>query len=290
MFGHSHRFAASFEPTEIGEGGSLGRLGALEVRLARSTAEVRAAQALRYRVFYGEMQATAALRTFLRRRDADAFDRYCDHLLVVDHDDIEIRPFRKARPRIVGTYRLLRQTVAERHRGFYTASEFAIEPLLARHVGREFLELGRSCVMKPYRSKRTVELLWQGIWAYVLDHGVDAMIGCASFEGTDPDALALPLSFLHHHAPADRDWQVEARPERAISMNRLPIEAVDMRAALGGMPPLIKGYLRLGAMVGRGAVVDRPFGTTDVMIMLPVERISERYVRYYGSDASRHAA
>ena len=291
MFGLSNTFPATHaRGIEAGEGAPLGYLGALEVRLARSAAEVRAAQALRYRVFYGEMQATADPRTFLRRRDVDAFDRYCDHLLVLDHDDVEIRPFRKARPRIVGTYRLLRQTVAERHRGFYTAGEFAIEPLLARHAGLEFLELGRSCVMKPYRSKRTVELLWQGIWAYVLNHGIDAMIGCASFEGTDPDALALPLSFLHHHASADSDWRVDARPERAVAMNRLPIETVDMRSALAGMPPLIKGYLRLGAMIGRGAVVDRPFGTTDVMIVLPVDRISERYVRYYGAGASRYAA
>ncbi|MCM5553856.1 GNAT family N-acetyltransferase [Pleomorphomonas sp. NRK KF1] len=291
MFGLSNAYPARrLRGSETGDGASLGYLGALEVRLARTAGEVRAVQALRYRVFYGEMQATADPRTLLRRRDADAFDRYCDHLLVLDHDDVEIRPFRRARPCIVGTYRLLRQKVAERHRGFYTAGEFSIEPLLARHAGLEFLELGRSCVMKAYRSKRTVELLWQGIWAYVLNNGVDAMIGCASFEGTDPNTLALPLSFLHHHASADTDWLVEARPERAVSMNRLPIEAVDMRAALAGMPPLIKGYLRLGAMVGRGAVVDHPFGTTDVMIVLPVDRISERYVRYYGADASRHVA
>ncbi len=291
MFGLPGTFPATQARQLVaGDGAPLGRMGSLEVRLARSAAEVRAAQALRYSIFYGEMQATADSRTLLRRRDADAFDRYCDHLLVVDHDDMEIRPFRRPRPRIVGTYRLLRQKVAERHDGFYTAGEFALQPLLARHAGLEFLELGRSCVMKPYRSKRTVELLWQGIWAYVLNHGIDAMIGCASFEGTDPDALALPLSFLHHHASADGDWWVEARPERAVTMNRLPIEAVDMRAALTGMPPLIKGYLRLGAMVGRGAVVDRPFGTTDVMIVLPVDRISERYVRYYGADASRYAA
>ena len=290
MFEQSNLMSTPCGRSEAGERGSLGRLGALEARLARSAAEVRDAQALRYRVFYGEMRARASLPTALRRRDADAFDRCCDHLLVLDHDDVEIRPFRRARPRIVGTYRLLRQKVAERHRGFYTAGEFAIEPLLNRHDGLEFLELGRSCVMKTYRGKRTVELLWQGIWAYALNHGVDAMIGCASFEGTDPDALALPLSFLHHHASADADWLVEARPERAVAMNRLPIEAVDMRAALAGMPPLIKGYLRLGAMVGRGAVVDRPFGTTDVMIVLPVDRISERYVRYYGADAGRYAA
>ena len=106
MFGLPGTFPATYaKQTTDGMGAPLGRIGALEVRLARSAAEVRAAQALRYRVFYGEMQATADPRTFLRRRDADAFDRYCDHLLVLDHDDVEIRPFRKARPRIVGTYR-----------------------------------------------------------------------------------------------------------------------------------------------------------------------------------------
>jgi putative hemolysin len=268
---------------------SLGRLGSLEVRLASTPAEVRAAQALRYRVFYEEMSAFPDARTLWRRRDADAFDRICDHLLVLDHDDLEARPFRKARPRVVGTYRLLRQEVAERHNGFYTAGEFDIEPLLARHRGLNFLELGRSCVMKPYRTKRTVELLWHGIWAYALRHDIDAMIGCASFEGTDPSRLALPLSFLHHHAAPDADWHVEALPGRGATMNRLPIEAVDMKAALASLPPLVKGYLRLGAMIGRGAVVDEQFGTVDVLVLLPVDRISERYVKYYGADASRYA-
>ncbi|WP_237152803.1 GNAT family N-acetyltransferase [Oryzibacter oryziterrae] len=268
----------------------LGRIGALEVRLAVSKSEIRAAQALRYKVFYEEMGAIADAKTLLRRRDKDGFDKYCDHLLVLDHDEIEIRPFRKARPRIVGTYRLLRQEVAEAHKGFYTAGEFDIAPMLERHHGFNFLELGRSCVLKPYRTKRTVELLWHGIWAYALKHGVDAMMGCASFEGTDLDRLALPLSFLHHHAPAPSEWLVEALPERAASMNRLPIEAVDMKKALAEMPPLIKGYLRLGAMIGRGAVVDHQFGTTDVLIVLPVDRISDRYVKHYGADAGRYAA
>ena len=269
---------------------SLGRLGALEVRLARTSAEVRAAQALRYRVFYEEMSALPDSRAMLTRRDTDGFDRICDHLLVIDHDDVEVRPFRKARPRVVGTYRLLRQSVAERHGGFYTAREFDIAPLLARHADLDFLELGRSCVLKPYRTKRTVELLWHGIWAYALRHGVDAMIGCASFEGTDPSRLALPLSFLHHHAAAVADWRVGALPGRGVTMNRLPIEAVDMKAALATLPPLVKGYLRLGAMIGEGAVIDEPFGTTDVLVLLPVARISERYVRYYGADAGRYAA
>ena len=111
---------------------------------------------------------------------------------------------------VVGTYRLLRQEVAERHDGFYSAGEFDIGGLIARHPGLQFLELGRSCVLPPYRNKRTVELLWHGIWTYVRQHHLDVMIGCASLEGTDPDALALPLSFLHHLRRAPEDWRAGA--------------------------------------------------------------------------------
>jgi putative hemolysin len=268
---------------------TLGRIGDLEVRLARSAAEVRRAQALRYTVFYEEMSAIADALTLVSRRDADAFDALCDHVLVLDHA-APARAFRRRKPEVVGTYRLLRQAVADRHGGFYSAGEFDLQPLLDRHADLDFLELGRSCVLPPYRTKRTVELLWHGIWTYVLAHGVDVMIGCASLEGTDPDRLALPLSFLHHYARAPEDWRVGALPERAVAMNRMAKEAVDPRAALHALPPLIKGYLRLGAYIGEHAVVDHQFGTTDVLIVMPVSALNPRYVSYYGADASRHAS
>jgi L-ornithine Nalpha-acyltransferase len=268
--------------------GSLGRLGALEVRLARSPSEIRRAQALRYRVFYEEMAAVPDEETLALRRDADAFDSICDHLLVLDHS-VPRRPFLRHRPEIVGTYRLLRQEVAEEHGGFYSASEYDISPLLDAHRHLRFLELGRSCVLKPYRDKRTVELLWHGIWSYVLMHGCDVMFGCASLEGTNPDRLALPLSFLHHTALASPAWRVKALKERYVPMDRLAPKAVDAKAALRQLPPLIKGYLRLGAYVGDGAVVDHQFGTTDVMMILPVAGINPRYIHYYGPDASRYA-
>lgn len=269
---------------------TLGRIGSLEVRLARTAGEIRQAQELRYHVFYEEMAAIADASTLATRRDRDAFDRICDHLLVVDHDDLRPGRFGRQRPRIVGTYRLLRQDVAEANGGFYTAGEFDVGPLMTRHGNARFLELGRSCVLKPYRTKRTVELLWHGIWAYVLQHGIDAMFGCASIEGTDPDRLALPLAFLHHHARAPEPWRVAALPERFVAMDRLPKDEIDTRAALHALPPLIKGYLRLGASIGDGAVIDHQFGTTDVLVVLPVSAISSRYITYYGADAGRHAA
>jgi putative hemolysin len=191
---------------------------------------------------------------------------------------------------VVGTYRLLRQSLAERHGGFYTAGEFDIDGLIARHPGAKFLELGRSCVLAPYRNRRTVELLWHGIWTYVLRRRHDVMIGCASLEGTDPGRLALPLSFLHHFAAAPEPWRARALADRRVEMNRMAKEAVDPKAALRELPPLIKGYLRLGAYVGDGAVIDYQFGTTDVLIVLPIAAINARYIGHFGADADRHAA
>jgi putative hemolysin len=267
---------------------TLGRIGALEVRLARKANEVRKAQKLRFRVFYEEMSAVADATTMIARRDIDPFDAICDHLFVIDHTAKSWKHSRQ--PAVVGTYRLLRQEVADRHGGFYSANEFDVGSLVARHAGKRFLELGRSCVLPPYRNKRTVELLWHGIWTYVLQHRVDVLIGCASLEGTDADRLALPLSFLHHFARAPEEWRTQALPRRYVEMNRMPKRAIDHKAALHALPPLIKGYLRLGASIGDGAVVDRQFGTTDVLIILPVSAIKARYIDHFGASADRHAA
>jgi putative hemolysin len=254
---------------------TLGRLGALEVRLAEGKRDVKCAQKLRYRVFYQDGSAIADAATLLARRDKDGFDKICDHLLVIDH---AAKPSIGGKQPVVGTYRLLRQDVAERH------------GLIDRHAGQRFLELGRSCVLPRYRNKRTVELLWHGIWSYVRQHRLDVMIGCASFEGTDPDRLALPLSFLHHYAQAPEGWRASAHPSRRVEMNRMAKEAINPKAALHELPPLIKGYLRLGATIGDGAVIDHQFGTTDVLIVMPVSAINARYIEHFGVDASRHAA
>ena len=219
------------------------------------------------------------------RRDVDRFDAICDHLVVVrsgTHDERD--PIRLFDGDLVGTYRLLRQEVAERHGGFYSAGEFDIAPLLARHAGLRFLELGRSCVLRPYRTKPVVELLWQGIWDYVRLHRMDVMFGCASLEGTDPDVHAETLGFLAQSAPAPEAWRVRALPGHAVAMDRSR-GPVDPRAALRRLPPLIKGYLRLGCFIGEGAVIDRQFNTIDVLIVLPVSAINPRYFAHFGAPS-----
>ncbi len=264
-----------------------GNVGDLEVRLATSPLDIKRAQRLRYEVFYEEMSATPSMKAKMRRRDEDPYDAVCDHLLVVDN----ARPSTKdglwvsgRNPKVVGTYRVLRQDVAERRLGFYTQAEYDIAPLIERRSpDYRFMELGRSCVLKQFRNKRSVELLWHGLWTYVREHGVDVMLGCASFAGTDPDAHAMALSFLHHNALAPPEWRCRAHDHLHISMNKMPADQVDARRSLKALPPLIKGYLRLGAFVGDGAVIDRQFGTTDVLIILPVEKIDPRYFSHFGS-------
>ncbi|KQM30429.1 hemolysin [Rhizobium sp. Leaf68] len=260
----------------------FGRIGSLETRLARNEREIDAAQQVRFRVFVEEMGARLPADAMRRSRDIDAFDAVCDHLLVLDNA-IEGDP----EDQIVGTYRLLRQETALANKGFYSASEFEIESLIARHPDKRFMELGRSCVLPEYRTKRTLELLWQGNWAYAVRHRMDAMIGCASFPGIQPEAHALALSFLHHSCGSKAEWRTEALPELYREMDMMPLEAINPRRALNAMPPLIKGYMRLGAMFGAGAVVDHAFNTTDVLVILPVSSIAGRYINYYGGDAER---
>ncbi len=263
-----------------------GRIGDLEVRLAQTRRDIKRAQRLRYQVFYEEMSAVPTLTAQMRRRDEDPYDAICDHLLVVDTAARLGGPASWPRRggKVVGTYRVLRQEIAERRFGFYTQGEYDIAPLIAARSPRyRFMELGRSCVLKPYRNKRTVELLWHGLWTYVREHRIDVMIGCASFAGTDPDEHAMALSFLHHYALAPPEWCCRAHDRLYVPMNRLPKEKVDAKLALKVLPPLIKGYLRLGAFIGDGAVLDRQFGTTDVLIILPVERIDPRYFDHFGT-------
>lgn len=261
--------------------GVLGRCGAFEIRLATTKKEIRKAQRLRYKVFYEEGRAIAQRGAALVRRDLCRFDKICDHLIVID--TAARNSFGGTKPRVVGTYRLLRGEVAARHDGFYSQSEFDIAPLLARHGEKRFLELGRSCVHPKYRSKRVIELLWRGLWIYAKHHKIDVLVGCASLRGTNPLALALPLSFLHHQASAEAEWQVRPREGRAVPMAILEKTAVDARKGIAALPPLIKAYVRIGAKFGDGAVIDSEFGTIDVFTIMPIAEIEERYIAYFGS-------
>ena len=255
------------------------RAGQLDVRLAVSEEEIAAAQALRYEIFYEEMGARPTPAMAAERRDIDQYDAICDHLLVVDHGA-------DGRPHVVGTYRLLRQVTAQMNKGFYSAGEYDLSPLIAQSgTGGQLLELGRSCVAPAYRNNTTITLLWRGIAAYLQTHAIGHMFGCASLPGAEPLLHAAELSYLYHHHLAPPELRARAWDSNHVPMNRLPAASIDTRAASRALPPLIKGYLRVGAMIGDGGFVDPQFNTVDVFVVMPVERITSRYAgRFVGAN------
>ncbi len=249
------------------------RAGNLGVRVAATPAEIDAVQALRYRVFYRELGATADAETARTGRDRDRFDSIADHLLVIDH---AIGPGAEG---VVGTYRLIQREAAAQLGRFYSADEYDIAPILG-FPGR-IMELGRSCVDAAYRNRAAMQLLWRGIAAYVFHYQIDLMFGCASLPGTDPDAVAVELTYLYQNHLAPPAVRPRALPHRFVEMQRLPPESIDPRRALAQLPPLIKGYLRLGGFVGDGAVIDRQFNTTDVAVVVKTDLVTDKYYRHY---------
>jgi putative hemolysin len=259
----------------VAEAAGFGELrgGNLGVRIATTAAEIDAVQALRYRVFYEEMGAVPDRAAALSHRDRDSFDDVADHLLVVDH---AIGPGPEG---VIGTYRLIRQSAAACVGGFYSAGEYDISNLMS--FPGELLELGRSCVHPGYRNRAAMQLLWRGIAAYVFLHRIDLMFGCASLAGTDPDAIATELTYLYHNHLAPPALRPRAVPDRYIEMRRIDPALLDPRRAVAQLPPLIKGYLRLGGFVGDGAVIDRQFNTTDVAVVVKTDLVTDKYYRHY---------
>jgi putative hemolysin len=251
--------------------------GSLEVRLATGEEDILAAKQLRYRVFYEEMGAIPSAAAHASGLDEDSFDDVADHLLVLDHN------LGNGPEAVVGTYRLIRRSAAETAGGFYTADEFDISRLEAQPG--EILELGRSCTASGYRTRPTMQLLWKGIAAYVFQNDISLMFGCASLPGNDAEALRTQLAYLHHQHLAPERIRATALPERYVEMDRMAAEEIDLRRTAATLPPLIKGYLRLGGFVGHGAVIDHQFNTTDVCVIVETNSVSDKYYKHYEREA-----
>lgn len=245
-----------------------------EVRLADGPADIAAVQRLRYRVFVQECGADGPQVDHLAQREADMFDAHFDHLLLID-------PARPVEDRVVGTYRMMTRAQAERAGGFYSAAEYDLTRLTDGKAS--ILELGRSCLHPDYRGGTALLHLWRGVGDYVATEAIDILFGVASFPGTTPGRHAQSLSLLHQMHLAPQHLRVTARGEGATPMDLVPPEKLDRRAAMVGMPALIKAYLRLGGVVGDGAYVDRAFNTTDVCLILQADLLTARQKAFYGT-------
>jgi putative hemolysin len=245
-----------------------GEKSQLAVEIARHLDEVREAQRLRYAVFAEEMGAK--LTGPEPGVDEDRFDAYCDHLIVRDVGTGEV----------VGTYRILNPRAAEAAGGYYSEQEFDLARL--SHLRGSLVEIGRSCIHADYRTGAAITLLWSGLARYMLTHRHQYLIGCASMGMADGGYAAAALYRgieRQHLSPLEY---------RAFPRVRLPLESLD-DGRTAQLPPLLKGYLRLGAWVCGEPAWDPDFNTADVLVLLAMSRINPRYARHYLGAPVREA-
>ena len=245
------------------------------IKIVEKKSELKKAQALRYSVFYKEKKAIPTITKKFLRLDYDKVDKFADHLIVIDKNKKGIKN------KIIGTYRLLRGDIAAHCGEFYTSSEFDLSKILNSYKNNQILELGRSCVHQDYRNGTIVNLLWKAIAQYVKLYEIKILLGCASFHGTDVMKYTNELSYLRKNFSLPDELSVKSLDTKIYpAYNKINSNINDLRTFVK-LPPLIKGYLRIGGKVSHDCFVDYKFNTIDLCVVVTTDNINKKYKKKY---------
>ena len=236
------------------------------IKISQSNLEIKKAQSLRYRIFFKEKKIKRKNFKYLLQRDYDFYDKISDHLIIIDNN-------REVKDNVIGTYRLLRGNCAKLYKGFYTEQEFDLSNLKKNFSSKDILELGRSCVHHEYRSGIILKLLWQGISRYIKIYKIKILLGCASFNGTNPSKFKDEFSLLYESYRLPKNYNVKSLQDNEISFRK----NIKHSTVLNKLPPLIKGYLRAGGLVSENFYIDREFETIDYCVIMLTDKIISRY-------------
>ena len=250
-------------------------VGNLIIKLAETNSEIKYAQSLRYSVFYKEKNAKATLSKKMLRRDYDKIDRFADHLIVIDKNR------RNFQNKIIGTYRLMRGDLANQYGGFYTSTEFNLSNILQLYKNNEILELGRSCVHKKYRNGTTINLLWKAIANYISIYDIKILLGCVSFSGTNVMDFSDELGYLKRNHSLQSELSVKSLDVNIYPINNSKNKNVSDLKLFIKLPPLIKGYLRVGGKVSESYFVDYDFNTIDLCVVVQTNDINNKYKKKF---------
>ena len=265
----------SLEPLKTKKNFSKIEVDNFIIKIAEKKSELKKAQALRYSVFYKEKKAIPTISKKILRLDYDKVDKFADHLIVIDKNRKGIKN------KIVGTYRLLRGDIAAHCGGFYTSSEFDLSKILNSYKNNQILELGRSCVHQDYRNGTIMNLLWKAIAEYVKLYDIKILLGCASFHGTDVTIYTNELSYLRKNFSLPDELSVKSLDTKIYPVyTQINSNTNDLRTFVK-LPPLIKGYLRIGGKVSHDCFVDYKFNTIDLCVIVTTDNIDEKYKKKY---------
>lgn len=241
----------------------------LEIKITTDGREIEQAQRLRFQVFNLEMNK-GLQSSYRSGLDVDDFDRFCDHLIVRDLKSKDV----------IGTYRLLLGSTARKNIGFYSEREFKLDKI--KNLDGELLELGRSCARKDFRDRALIPLMWQAIAEYVNSHRVRYLFGCGSLYTTDAQDVGEFFSMLKQKHYASEEFRVGPLDRCRFDGVSDKLKIRDAHRLFLRLPSLIKGYLRLGAVVCGPPALDREFGTADFFLLLDIQKLSSEYLRRFG--------
>ena len=245
------------------------------IKLVENKSELKSAQSLRYSIFYKERNAKPSISKKILKRDYDNIDLFAHHLIVID------KTRKKSCNQIVGTYRLLKGDLARQSGGFYTASEFDLQNIIKIYKDYQILELGRSCIHKDYRNRNIMSLIWKVIARYINLYDIKILFGCASFPGTDVLKFSEQLFYLRDNFTLPNDLSVKSLDKNIFTIEKSKLKKLDMINTFVKLPPLIKGYLRVGGRVSDSYFVDYELNTIDLCVVLKTENIDYRYKKKY---------
>jgi L-ornithine Nalpha-acyltransferase len=247
----------------------LGKERILEVRLAENQLEIERTLSLRYEIFNLEMQEGLP-ESKANSKDRDQYDYFSDHLIVFD----------KSNDQIAGTYRILRREIAKANIGFYSETEFDLKKIY--DLKDEVAEVGRSCVHKDYRDGSAISLLWAGLGEYMKNYNLRYLMGCGSIHSTDPLIASQVFSYLREkNSIAESFLDTEPLVSHKLDGFDKNYITENLKESQKSIPPIVKGYVRLGAKISSEPAVDRVFGTTDVFVLFDRKEVDERYGKHY---------
>ena len=249
--------------------------GNFVIKLAEKKSELKQAQALRYSVFYKEKKAKPSIPKKILGLDYDKVDIFADHLIVI-HKGITDQ-----KNKIIGTYRLIRGDVSANFGGFYTSSEFNLSNILNSYKHSQILELGRSCVHKNYRNGSIMNLLWKAIAQYIKLYGIKILLGCASFPGTNVNKFSSQLCYLRENFSLPDDLSVVSLDNNIHQAYATKNYIVNGPRTFAKLPPLLKGYLRVGGKVSDSFYVDYNFNTIDLCVVVKTSSIDKKYKKKF---------
>jgi putative hemolysin len=239
-----------------------------EIKIAKTPAEKNGALRLRFDVFKREMNPASRM-PITKKKETDLYDRFCDHLIVVD----------KTKNLVVGTYRLLLNSRVNPKIGFYSEKMFDITRI--KTLGNNILELSRSCVHKDYREGIVINLLWNGIAKYIKDNHVKYLFGSVRLNTTEPKQVNNFFNFVKNKYYSSDEFRVY--PLKKYTFKELDEEdpVDDYKKIFFGLPPLVKGYLRLGVKFCGPPAWNPDFGSVVFFILLDIKNASDTYRRHF---------